>query len=277
MASIFSGLPNDLIIKIVRIGQREADAKEGAKKVSAPFRAGPVYYHNIGIPRSGDRRGCLPESHKIQIMLEKANRVPEEPSAQNNWGALETYFSITPPKYTTPPLWHHVITSFSRNDGVLCIHHHPDLQANQGDGRRLSNPIHKHIKEVGRKLHPTLCESAGLGLVPFMKPIQKKNKFKMMKELLESVPQARHPDEKKSQVPRCVIYGWQDLWNRTICYSFQYHDSVKVLCFRVQKNEMRSPSPDLKRRGWLSLDQRYVTMSQPIIKKSTRKWSKIDT
>ena len=254
MASIFSGLPNDLIIKIVRIGQREAVAKETAKKVSAPFRAGPICYHNGGEREDEGRSSeceVLPDTRKIQTMLEKANRVPVEPSG------------FEAAKYTTAPIWE-PRPSF-------------DFQANQGDGRRLSNPIHKHIKEVGRKLHPTLCESAGLGLVPFMKPIQKKNKFKMMKELLESVPQARHPDEKKSQVPRCVIYGWQDLWNRTICYSFQYHDSVKVLCFRVQKNEMRSPSPDLKRRGWLSLDQRYVTMSQPIIKKSTCKWSKIDT
>jgi hypothetical protein len=269
--SIFGGLPNDLIIKIVRIGQREAVAKETAKKVSAPFRAGPICYHNGGEREDEGRSSeceVLPDTRKIQTMLEKANRVPVEPSG------------FEAAKYTTAPIWE-PRPSF-------------DFQANQGDGRRLSSSIHAHIKAVGRNLH--MVRRLADHPSQIMKPIQKKNKFKMMKQLLASVPQAQTPDEflmGESQVPRSVQWEWSNLWNRTICYSFQDQivdsggalgddelmepKNVRVLCWRPQKNEMRSPSPDLKSRCWLvsGAPTLYLTMSQPIIKKSKAKWKLI--
>jgi hypothetical protein len=268
--SIFCGLPNDLIIKIVKIGQREAVAKETAKKVSAPFRAGPICYHNGGEREDEGRSSeceVLPDTRKIQTMLEKANRV---------WEPQPDGFEAA--KYTTAPIWE-PRPSF-------------DFQANQGDGRRLSGSIHAHIKAVGRNLHTDLRLADHPSQI--MKPIQKKNKFKMMKELLASVPQAQTPDEflmGESQVPRSVQWEWSTLWNRTICYSFQDQivdpggalgddepmepNNVRVLCWRHQKNEMRSPSPDLKSRCWLVSGGLYPTMSQPIIRKSKAKWKKI--
>tara|TARA_R110000782_G_scaffold31409_1_gene77317 strand:+ start:33 stop:770 length:738 start_codon:yes stop_codon:yes gene_type:complete len=237
-ASIFAGLPNDIIIRIIRQGQQEEEKIQGAKEVYSTCL--PKRYHATG---SNYGMRLLDQPRKVYYRGLMRGRGVDPHSVQ------EAHL---------PEEWRYG---------------YEDTE----DGRHLSKPA-KH-----RKIHKKILADKD--------KIQEKSKFKLLKQILDTVPCAQTRQEfladsrgGESQVPTAVQWEWGTLWNRTVMYSKQrpkpccpaaaaWAAGVRPkLMWRTQKNVPRIPGGGLKRRILLNAAGPKQIGGPPKIKKSKAAW-----
>ena len=229
-ASIFAGLPNDIIIRIIRQGQQEEEKIQGAKEVYSTCL--PKRYHATG---SNYGMRLLDQPRKVYYRGLMRGRGVDPHSVQ------EAHL---------PEEWRYG---------------YEDTE----DGRHISKTWAKHTK-IHKKIHEGTDK------------IQAQTKFKLLKQILNTVPCAQTRQEflddsirGESQVPLSVQWEWGTLWNRTVMYSKQRPKMCGAgyrpkLMWRTQKNVPRIPGGGLVRR--IRGDPPKQIAGPPQIKKSKAAW-----